>query len=363
MSFFEKIKDGISSKMSRGPSHGISNNPNPGVLGFEDDMIVSKPTIIFHVTQIFFNFLAMSCFASVAAFQGKYHVGPSGLSGFALFITIFGMILSSFMLLVPVLYEKYDKFSRLARALKEVRVGFILTGTGVSFSLLIAFIVTISAWTQPGCKDAEKDPSAKEAGKEFVKGLPGWCNTKKAAAIFLWLTAVFWIASLGLLVRDWRKGKLHSPRDPPFTRPVEADDEEYDAESAYSQIPPARSTTYDHSAPYDNSESAASPFSDSHGRPASGYTPTSTQPPSFPSGPSPGRPSMDAYGAFSDPAPSGFGSGGYTPTGGVPTIPEAGPRVSRTMQYADPYAAVRASIGAPNTTTPPSYESNFQGYR
>ena len=35
--------------------------------------------------------------------------------------------------------EKYDKGARLARALKELRVSFILTGTGVTFSLLIAY--------------------------------------------------------------------------------------------------------------------------------------------------------------------------------------------------------------------------------
>jgi hypothetical protein len=57
------------------------------------------------------------------------------------------MLLSLFMLSIPVAYEKYDKFVRLARALKEVRVSFILTGVGLTFSLLIAFSVTISAWT------------------------------------------------------------------------------------------------------------------------------------------------------------------------------------------------------------------------
>lgn len=39
-------------------------------------MIVSKPTIVFHSSQIFFNFLAMACFASVASFQAKWGVGP-----------------------------------------------------------------------------------------------------------------------------------------------------------------------------------------------------------------------------------------------------------------------------------------------
>ncbi|KAJ8580575.1 hypothetical protein M405DRAFT_834049 [Rhizopogon salebrosus TDB-379] len=54
---------------------------------------------------------------------------------------------------------------------------------------------------------------------------------------------------------------------------------------------------------------------------------------------------MDAYGAFSDPAPSGFG--------GVSTTYAPPP--------ADPYAAVRASL-ATSTTSPPSYEP-YTGYR
>jgi hypothetical protein len=67
----------------------------------------------------------------------------AGLSGFALFVSVAGMFLSSFMLLVPVLHEKYDKFTRLARALREVRVGFILTGTGVTSSVLIACVIQV----------------------------------------------------------------------------------------------------------------------------------------------------------------------------------------------------------------------------
>jgi hypothetical protein len=39
-------------------------------------MIVSKPAIVFHSSQILFNFLAMACFASVASFQAKFGVGP-----------------------------------------------------------------------------------------------------------------------------------------------------------------------------------------------------------------------------------------------------------------------------------------------
>lgn len=64
----------------------------------------------------------------------------AGLSGFAVFVAVFSMALSSFMLVVPVVYEKYDKLARLARALKEVRVGFILNGTGTVLNLLLAYV-------------------------------------------------------------------------------------------------------------------------------------------------------------------------------------------------------------------------------
>jgi len=62
------------------------------------------------------------------------------LSGFALFVSVTSIFLSLFMLLVPVVYEKYDKLARLARALKEVRVGFILNGSGTVLNFLIAYV-------------------------------------------------------------------------------------------------------------------------------------------------------------------------------------------------------------------------------
>ncbi|KAF8348973.1 hypothetical protein F5887DRAFT_1270513 [Amanita rubescens] len=295
----------------------------------DDNLIVSKATIVFHGFQIFFNFLAMACFAGVAAFQAKWGVGPSGLSGFALFIAISGMLQSALMLTVPVIYEKYDKLVRAARALKEVRVAFILTGTGVAFSLLIAFITTISAWTEPGCKDPANDPHAKQNGEVFQSNLPGWCNAKKAGAVFFWLAFVFWTASLGLLIYYWRTGRLNT--------------------TMHMMIAP---------------NEVNSPFADPHRHGSTtaynGY-PTVT-----PVVPSAGRPSLDAYGAFSDPAPSGFinpsgFSTGPTQSTQLPIpIPDHGPRVSRTMQYADPYAAVRATLAGQGS--PPSYES-YSGYR
>ncbi|KAJ2918442.1 hypothetical protein MD484_g1915, partial [Candolleomyces efflorescens] len=281
-------------------------------------MIVSKPAIIAHSGQIFFNFLCMACYASLASFQAKWGVGPSGLSGFAIFVSIAGMLLSAFMLLTPLAYEKYDKFVQLARTLKEVRVSFILTGTGTTFALLIAFISTISAWTQPGCKDAEKDPSAEEKGDDFKKGLPSWCNTKKAASIFFWFAFLCWAASVALLVLDWRSGRLnpHAHRDPPFNRPTGADGEEEDEDASYTHISPIRQTAdgrYDEES-HTSTAAPHNPFSDQYtsGGAASAIPPVTAA--AYNSVPA-GRPSMDAYGAFSDPAPSGFG-GSY---GGAPS--------------------------------------------
>ncbi|EPS97697.1 hypothetical protein FOMPIDRAFT_1128003 [Fomitopsis schrenkii] len=316
-------------------------------------MIVSKPAIIFHASQSFFNFLAMCCFASVAAFQAKWKVGPSGLTGFALFVSVTGILFPLFLLFVPVIYEKYNKGARLARALSELRVSFILTGTGSAISLLISFIVTISAWTEPGCKNANNDPHAK-LGDSFKNGLSGWCATKKAGAVFFWLTFVFWLASLILTIMNWRSGKSTRPRDPPFTHPAEFSevashegDDYGDEESQYNPKP------------VDGSDDARSPFADTP------YTP-----PTFPAAPAAGsyaggaqpRPSIDAYGAFSDPPPSGFGA----PGAGTPSPTSEAPRVSRTMQYADPYAAVRATVAAGQRNSaapldPPGYNNPYGG--
>lgn len=341
-------------------SGGISNSH--GISAFRNDMIVSKPAIVFYVSQIFFNFLSMACFASVAAFQAKWNVGPSGLTGFTLFVTILGMFLSAFMMFVPVIYEKYDKLARLARALKELRIGFILTGIGTGFSLLIAFIVTISAWTQPGCKNPDNDPHAEPLGDDFRNGLPGWCNTKKAGAVFLWLAFGFWLASAIYLIIQWRSNKHSGLHDSPFAPPIDHDDFE-EGEEGYTSIPPVREQSVNTSVPSARYDPPAetNPFSDNQYSVSSptGYAPPSTQPMGA-------RPSMDAYGAFSDPAPSGFGtaSPGYSSVAsarvvGPPIIPEPdlGPRVSRTMQYADPYAAVHASVT--NQQPPP----NYTGYR
>ncbi len=54
------------------------------------------------------------------------------------------MFLALVLLLVPLVNEKYNKLTRLARALKEERASFVLVGTGTTLTFLLAYVVSIS---------------------------------------------------------------------------------------------------------------------------------------------------------------------------------------------------------------------------
>ena len=73
----------------------------------------------------------------MASFQAKWNVGPSGLTGFAVFVAVTSLLLAITLLLIPLLYSKYGKLPKLARAFSELRVGFILVGTGLVETFLI----------------------------------------------------------------------------------------------------------------------------------------------------------------------------------------------------------------------------------
>lgn len=148
-----------------------------------------------------------------------------------------------------------------------------------------------------------------------------------------------------LTVLDWRNGKNTRPRDPPFTHPTEEPTEMDEEESMFEHNLSRKST-------YENS-SSQSPFSD--GNRFSGVPTVGPSLTSYETAPSQPRQSMDVYGAFSDPAPRGFAE----------PEPES-PRVSRTMQYADPYVAVRNAVQGPSPergVSPPNYPSYAGGYR
>ena len=141
----------------------------------------------------------------------------------------------------------------------------------------------------------------------------------------------------------------------------ELEEEEEEHEQQYGRVPNLR----------DYSNSGASPFADSNAANRVSTSSSYVLPPvsgvgGFSSNMPASRPSMDAYGAFSDPAPTGYAQPQPTTFSDASGLGNTSPSgVSRTMQYADPYAAVRASIaGTPPAApqNPPGY-SEYSGYR
>lgn len=193
-----------------------------------------------------------------------------------------------------------------------------------------------------------------------------------------------WCGTLTLNILTWRKGKARRPRDPPFNPPVGSEQGVYDEleeeedESTYGRPVPLRGGSTHAESPFgDNAAANRNSQASSYTLPPVGgvgsFNPSaiSSAAGSIPAA----RSSVDAYGAFSDPAPTGYGGAPpvqqqtFGAASGLDNMSPGG--VSRTMQYADPYAAVRASIaGAPAPSTystpgsggPPSY-TEYTGYR
>lgn len=131
--------------------------------------------------------------------------------------------------------------------------------------------------------------------------------------------------------------------------------------SAYSTTSPSTYTN-----PYDYANTTQSPFSDNN---RYSGAPTSTAPSNYTTAPSipASRQSMDVYGAFSDPAPTGFSPTAPAPEFAAPiSPPPTGP--SRVMQYAaagtaaDPYDAVRSKLNASRAQSPPSNPPSYSSY-
>jgi len=267
--------------------------------------------------------------------------------------------------------EKFDKLTRLARALKEDRANFVLVGTGTTLTFLLAYVVSItlnnsmlniakvlSPRFRFGHRLAARTQRTIHMPRNLVTTLlmvcpvgvlrrrqaPSFSGWHLVSVPVKWLlvakmfNTVFWGGSLTLTFLEWRKNMATRPRDPPFEQPHGG---EGDEESAY-EVPSIKQ----------DENVTRSPFSDPYRYSGASSTaigsfgsPTSPKY-NIPSAPQP-RPSLDAYGAFSDPAPTGFD--GSPVDSGVSGL-------SRTMQYADPYAAVRASVVSGTTQSSPGYQ-------
>jgi hypothetical protein len=66
-----------------------------------------------------------------------------------LFCTIVSFLLAVTLLVIPLVYDRYDKLKRAARFLREQRALFIFYGLGTGLMLVMSFAVTISGASSP----------------------------------------------------------------------------------------------------------------------------------------------------------------------------------------------------------------------
>ncbi|GHJ88058.1 hypothetical protein NliqN6_4460 [Naganishia liquefaciens] len=165
--------------------------------------------IAIHAVQIFLAFLGLCCTASLAAFQSKWHIGVSGLTGFLLFLWIILFLIPLALALPPLLATHVQALECAATFVREPRVRWVVGGMGTGACLVGAIAVSASVFSQPGCQDPVKDPHAR-LGVGFRQGLETWCTTKKASAAFLWMLFFVWLGFLAKIA--WESYKARSQR-------------------------------------------------------------------------------------------------------------------------------------------------------
>ncbi|BEI99472.1 hypothetical protein CcaverHIS631_0405150 [Cutaneotrichosporon cavernicola] len=302
---------------------------------------LSMHSILLHSAVIFFTFLAICTMAAVAAFQGKWF-GVSGGTGFTLFLLLLAFLLIIVIFSIPLIYHRWDKGRNIARFLAQPRAMFILHALGTILQAIATFIVTISAWSNPGCKNPDDDKHAKDLGDDYKNGLGSWCRTKKASAVIDWLALAAWVGLLILSGLAFRKDR-QDHREPAFIPPSSPTRLESGMDRPYSSVgdDDVFADKYEASpAPQRVDDVYAQPRPYSYGRP--GVFAQQEQA-------AMSRPSVDAYGAFDG------------------DMPGARMEQSRTMQmaYSDPYADVRAQVmadGGFGQPTPPLQQANFSSH-
>lgn len=295
---------------------------------------LSRSRLILHCCSLFFTFLAICTMGGVAGFQAKWF-SVSGGTGFTIFLLVITFVLSTFLLVTPLVYDRWDKMKRPAKFLAEPRSTLILHAFGSLLMIIASLIVTISAWTAKGCKDSDNDPHA-SLGDSYKKGLGQWCTTKKASAIFDWLSFGCFLALLVLAGLEFRRDRRRSHREPGFIPPT-SPNMTYGAgagisPASYAQVQPDTDRDHDgeHEDKYEQDNLQAQYDRPQAQRPQrQSYYPVQQAP----TGSAMSRPSMDAYGAFDGDMPGNQAQAGAGQT-------------SRTMEmaYTDPYAQIRASL-------------------
>lgn len=230
--------DAIKNRSSRGFGKIGDDHPSTGI-SILDDEDTSLIQITIRSLALFFLFINLFIYIAIAVFQKKWGVGPSGLTGLAIFILVQALVAALALLLVPQIYERTDMLRGFARAIRLTRIQFILYGTQTGLALILSLISTISAYTG-GCKDSKSDPHA--SNTDYISNIGGFCRNKRAAAAFWWFSFCSFGFSLAIVFKSWYSIRKLGPRHPAFEPPqgvgirtvdeedddFQADDERYD---------------------------------------------------------------------------------------------------------------------------------------
>ncbi|KAH8929305.1 hypothetical protein BT69DRAFT_1345982 [Atractiella rhizophila] len=199
-----------------GPQASVSRSATTVGRGWEDDDL-SRRMLALRFALIFFPLIAFAIYLACATFQTSHGLSTSFGIGLSIFLAAEALAHGIVMITVPFIYQRWDKLKGFARALRQIRVGFIVNGTQTGLMLIGSLLTTISAYTA-GCKNYKKDP---HAGKEgYIDDLPDFCLNKRAGAAFFWFSFLAWSLSFYLVFRTWFQTRKLGPKIPGFKAPA-----------------------------------------------------------------------------------------------------------------------------------------------
>ncbi|CDZ96593.1 hypothetical protein [Phaffia rhodozyma] len=344
---FNSPPDQVSTEPKEPPRGPAFRNASGGIgnIQYNEVGVPWKDTAL-HGIIIFCTFVGMCCFAAVAGFQAKWSIGVSGLSAFALFFSLFLFFLSSFMLAVPLVFDKFDKMRALAMGLAVPRVQLILRVNGAFWTIILAMATTVSVFSEKGCKDSSNDPHA-DLGDAYTAGLTSWCRTKRAGSIFFWLSLAGWGGLLGLAFLGLYAARRKHQKEAGFVPPSSSIDEERAGLNTRPDSLHAPTAGHDEDGGMNEEGEGEERFDQQQQQQQQQRGPVEDRYHArFDVEPMRTRPSMDPYGAFSGSVPDGFQGYGMESSSQV-VVGGGGGRVSVAPPAVNPFDQIRTALTSP----------------
>ncbi|KAG9299882.1 hypothetical protein G9A89_005411 [Geosiphon pyriformis] len=160
-------------------------------------------------SQILFAFLAMCTISAVISFDNK-HTSSRILDNIDLFVLILSMLFSGAIVGIPYAYLQYGKLKTVAKALRHLRIEFVLSAIWASLLFLCTAGITIefalrkcsvSDYSQAELNNTAENRTHGE--HSFEKGIGRTCSTGRASAVLGWLALLAWLGSMLLITKEW----------------------------------------------------------------------------------------------------------------------------------------------------------------